>query len=1830
MALFPISLFGAQKHNEVDFNFPADVSKTALADLNKALKSGDGCMVVDAIVRHSIAQSDISPDNFPAIVSRIDSTLQLERRAQYRSLLYYFEATLFEAYSNRYVARRHLDTVNDAISPGDYTEWDDTMFQNKINELVAKALEQPEQLRNHPIGEFKGLIRCDDRGTMFVPTLYQFMCMKCCELLEDSETIDHIIADWKQSVEGNVPAYIFASLRNGDQADELYERFKDNEHCGLALSDMYSDSDLYHDLKAYAAKFPNSIYTPTILNRITELEQREASASYPQALHSGDSFQVDVSSRNVNRVKLTVYRVPDKWMHDKSYNNVGIDQLTPVREQVVDIQGTIPFRASRIKTRFDPLPYGLYVITPSYSVNGETIENATIHSHQFLRVSDMAMFSVSEPDSTDRIFAVDHKTGAPLLGVKISGRKLSGTTDPNGCISVPDNVQSDQVYADKNKDRYGDSFYYSRFSRNSWSRLNATLYTDLGIYRPGETVKLASILYFLDYKTRTVMPNELMRLTLFDTNRQPVDTATCTTDEFGRIECSFNLPTDRMNGQWQIVAETGINFRKVAATKYINVSEYKTPTFEVTFPEAKYSFVNKQPVKLEGKAETYSGMPVANAEVKLTLCQSSWSWWWRGYDRSSEGTVLSDTTVTTDAEGKFAIEFPDSLFTECITKRRWARYNYTLQAQVTDGAGETQEATHSFIIGTRRGIALRSDDMTHVNDKPVTLPLTYNTTDENQTAVACTWELSTVAKRTVVATGNLMSDRPTIDLTKVPSGRYNLKIHILGAEDDEDDVNAEMELTLYRKSDKRAPVDDCTLWMHPAANTVDKHNKGHILVGTSAPEAHIYYTAADRNGVVSEGWLHYSPGLHDLVLDVPTDRDNYLSVELVSYHNGEYTQKSTRLVAPAATREVHLRATSFRDRLVPGHTEHWTLQFTDKDGAPHRGALLLAMTDKAINTLSPNTWSFTPPRQNPTWSRMSMTHLAGSSHLYSSWMGRRIDEIAWQLPELYTYDQEPFSMPGRGIVMYKTSMLGVAANSVAAAEEDALYESAIEDRNVTRSLWAEVVVEDEVKSEDLPADGADAGSLKRLDDIKLREADVKTALWMPMLTTDRDGNVAIEFEAPEFNTTWIMQAIGYDTDLLSDRLEREVITQKPIMVKSSLPRFVRQGDHVTLSANLQNATDNATTVDAVIELFDPRSGDIFASRSYRHDLTAHGSQAVSIEWDVPADAPFVGFRVKAANEQFGDGEQVLVPVLQAIQPVIEAKPFYIEAGTSSFTQQIPQSARDARVTLEYCDNPVWYCVTALPTIHDESCVTASSLAHSLFAIEVAQGVAQSQPQVREAINYWKNNEQDSTLVSMLAKNQDLKIGTLLASPWLREADRQTLRMSRLHELMDTQLMETERKRIIAMLGELQMSDGGFTWLHYPGCRSSYYTTNEVLQLMGEIQHLGYMKDNSTLNDMMKRALNYYDNETLRIYKERNNKKDYSGFSHFVYVRTLFPEVPMSGEVKSLFNNILKQMSKNWSKGLSLGEKAYYALSLNRNGYEKTARDITESIRQFSITKPELGTYWDNLQVGWRYFDKVAVTSTILQALNECDRRQDEIDRVRKWILLMKQTNDWGNSSLAADAVYSLLTTGSKWLERNAPARITIDGEPMVIDKMDEYLGYFRKDITVQPGSVINIERNGNSPAWGAVYSQFQAPMTDIEQVSIDELSISKEYMIVGTDGKLTPATQLHVGDRVRVRTVIKCNRDLDFVTVIDERASCFEPVDKLSGYRHADQTWYYHETKDAQTRLFFCDLQKGTHIISYDAYVTMAGTFSAGIASAQCQYAPQIAAHSAGMSLHVE
>ena len=1935
---FPFNASG-NDNRIIDFNYPQDVSNNALTDLDKALKKGNGEQVVDALVRYSVAQSSISQDNMADIVSRIETVINKEKQPHIKALLYHLEALVYQGYRFRYVRRSDRNNPVEE-TPADVSEWDRRQFDKKIAELIEKSLAEPQALKAVAVTSLPEIIRCNELGATYVPTLHEFLLMKGLEMFQSVETDDNeleerIIDDWLAATEGNVAAHIYALTQNESPIPisfETYQQYQDNEHCAYLLDYLTWESEKaqYKTLEDYMVRFPKSIYVPQVKNNMTQLENKIVHLYYPEVYSSRDSITVKADVRNANAFDIVVYRVPDSE-YNKRNNHIDKSKLQLFSTHTVKVQGNVPFNAESV-TKLPPLPYGTYVICPV--LEGGSTSDSDISRYDVLNVTDIAAFTVSRIDQEDCIVAVDISTGKPLSDVTITadrGGKL-GTTGIDGTFPVPAAKYRNRgvlVTATKGADRYGMPFGYSPIDHDSRSDNRAEVYTDLGVYRPGETINWAAIVYNTNDNGRSILAGKAVEVFFMDQNREPIDTLKLTTDEYGRVEGAFIVPKDRMNGRfWIRLMEKGNRTNSLAWHK-VSVSEYKTPTFEVTFPDARRGYVAGQPVKVTGKAMTYNGLPVQNTEVSLSLFQNEWSWWW-WIMRGNGGEHLMDTTVMTDEQGNFTIEFPAELFKEnedYVPGRRfyWALYNYGVVATVTTDAGETHEESTWFIVGTRRGIELgvENNDI-YLNDKPIKLPLKYNTTDEENPNTFCTWEVTPIDGTVPVKTGNLNTTDPTIDLTDLPSGQYSLIVHILDAEEGEQDVDAERVITLYRKTDKTSPVKDCPLWLTPLQQSVDKNNVGHITIGVSTPKAYIFYVASTAEKVIDQGWLNYDTGMHDFTVQLPKEAGKDVMVTFISYYGSKLWRETVTLQNPYKADAIKITATSFRDKLVPGNMEHWMFTLTDQNDKPHRGAMLLDMFDKALASIEDNDWAFNNWRPNYRALSISTKGLDGYHDMWTGWMGSSVDipdDAILLLPELYTYNQRFFGYTyGRGRMMSRSTTKGGARRAKAAvrssgnsmtgivtdtygepligasvqvigssegtatdfdgyfaincAKNATLRISYVGYKTITvkarkgmlimleesGTTLDEVVVTGyqrvdkrlytgSVQSVELEEGEQGFGAESRIrvpgaateeaevnqqnfDKVTLRESDVKTALWQPMLTSDDKGNISVEFEAPNFNTTWITQAVAWDKKMTGSTWMAEVLTQKPLMVRSNMPRFLRQGDKATLAATVQNATDEAAACDAVIELFDPRTNDIYATRKFNLNLDPSGSEAVTIDWQVPDTIAFVGFRIKAANSTFGDGEQVMVPVLTTISPVIETEPFYIEAGQNHHEVTLPKFPADARVTLEYCDNPVWYCVLALPTIFSDEYNIATHAAHSLFALQVAQGVAKSQPQIKEAVTYWKQHDEDSTLVSMLQKNQDLKIGTLLASPWMRDADRQTLRMSKLNELFDEAIVKKEYEKIITALQNLQMGDGGFTWFRHPGCRSNVWTTGTVLQLVGEIKHLGYLPDDGRLTSMMNRALAYYDSENVRLFNEyrKFGKEPYGNFTEYAYVRSLFPEVKQQSSASAdLFKKTVKFMDKNWSKGLTLKQKAYYAMTLNRNGYGKTALNIIESIRQFAIIKPNLGMYWDNLQTGygWWEFDKVAYTSTILQAMNEVDPRQQEIDQVRKWMLLMKQSNDWGSCSLAADAVYSILSTGSQWLDRGTTPVITVAGEPVNLDKMAQWLGYFRTSLPATTAGSVVINRTGKGPAWGAVYSQFKAPMTDIKEKAIEEVSISKEYYVYAQDGTLHQATSFKVGDKVKVRVIIKTNKDMDFVTMTDERAACFEPVDQLSGYRNEDNTWLYQETKDSQTNVFINSLNKGTHIIGYDVWVTNPGEFTSGIATIQCQYAPQLSAHSAGKKI---
>lgn len=1820
-----------ETYKHPDFDYPQATAQKAEALLAEALKKGNGDEVIRNIVVSSIAKSMISTDNAASILERIDSVAGAEKNAVTRALLYNFEAKMLSQYYRRFYYKiRGRKTTTDSES--DIDEWSSARFEARIVMLARKSVEDADALSATPVTSLGDIITTDSHTATFYPTVYDIVGWDAISIignLDAGEAADKLTADIKGtlcSLHASDYGPLLMVKTHGKETDELkdiYDEFigrTDMAYFAIGGAKKLDKKGEYATYCDFLRRYPQSLFADNVKRLKASVETKRITPEYKDRFSSTEPIRISCKVTNSSDFSVYILQLPE-YATDL-YKYKGKFSALPIRRHTtVHLDDTLPFNDT-VEVTLQALPYGRYFVycdpdTKSGPDIYSKMEKVAKYNFDTFIVSDVMLFSTSVKEDVTRIYAVDANTGAPLRDVKLSIKDCrSLTTDVNGMAEVrPFNLgkntySSFNVTAKRGADIYttGSFSFHSRYGHSDAP--HAAIFTDLAVYHPGDTVRFTAICYTNPIDAAaSVEAGRKLSVDFLDSNYEPVDSACLTTDEMGRVSGTFVIPHDRMNGTFSI--NVGLTDRLENTTHIashsVEVSEYKVPTFYVTADDREIYESGKDAV-ITGKALTYTGMPVAGARITAEL--SSREYFWRFFDMDP-GDAIGTFDATTGADGSFSITVPAGMLT--ADEPSAMPRVYCLTIDVTSDAGETQTAEKSFRTGQFCVIHITdsSSDFCFNAESDIKLPIEVKNTDETEKFL-CSYTIADRTTGEVVATGSFEPKNPVIPAnSSMKSGVFILTVTAAH------DARLVHDITIFRPGDKMPPLDS-PLWIPACENRVDDNNRITLLLGNSNADSHIYCIAASRSKIIFDGWLRKKPGMHRLTFDIPRDENEFVDLTFITTYKGTTTQRHFRHASKYRPADIKIHTVAFRDNLVPGLPERWTFKLLDSRGELATGAMLCEMYDKALTQIKPNDWNLRIDKGHVdvAWSSIARSGLC-SPNFITTVPTYELRDVEISQPELNTYGVSlfyPTHTPRMRMVMSKAGGVMIDDNS-AEIMMDAAPSMAV-------GSMSDMAEESEAELE--------MGAGTTLDKVRMRTADVKTALWQPELRTDGDGYIYVDFTSPLFNTTWLMQAIAYTADMHTASMVREVVTSKPIMVRATLPRFLRQGDKTQLASTISNATDSTQRCTAVIELFVPDTDEVIASRTFEVELAAKESKAIAIDWSVADAMPGIGYRVKAATSLFGDGEQHSIVILPSVSPIIETKPFFIDASLKDFSLKLPKFPKGSRVTLEYCDNPVWYCVTALPSVKSDDITTSTALAHSLYALTLADGIANSDPEIREAIEFWNANEADSTLISNLEKNSELKIGTLLASPWLREAQRQTLRMRSIADLFDADKNAAETEKIISKLEEMQMPDGGWTWVRYNGCKSSLYSTQCVLQLVGELRHIGLLTGNSRMNAMLRKALAYYDATELDMFNRRTVKNDYGSLSDYVYTRSFFKDYDLLPGMSGIFANALTAMKREW-KGLNLVEKAYFALALHRNGETSTAKQIIESLRQFAITKPETGMYWDNLNIGWNcFYGKTTLTARMLAAFAEIEPASADIDMIRKWMLLDKQANDWGNSSMASEAIYGILSSGSKWLGKQAPASIAVAGNKVSTSKADEYIGYFKRSLPVESATeaMMTVSRNGNSPAWGALFCQYSAPMTEVKAVAVDELSIEKDTYVVRGD-QLLKSDKMNVGDRVQVRMVIKSSCDLEYVTLHDERASCMEPVDQLSDYRWLDGTGFYMEVKDDCTRLFFNYLPKGTHIITYDVHVTAPGEYFVGIASIQSQYAPQIAAHSAGGSLSI-
>ncbi|CAN5358816.1 alpha-2-macroglobulin family protein [soil metagenome] len=1436
------------------------------------------------------------------------------------------------------------------------------------------------------------------------------------------------------------------------------------------------------------------------------------------------------------------------------------------------------------------------------------------------------------------------------------------------------------------------------------------LFTDRSIYRPGQWVYVKGIAVTKDQKTqksKLFSSPDSLTILLRNANYQPADSFKVVLNDFGSFNGRFKLPEGGLNGQFSIYVN-GLN-----GASAFSMEEYKRPAFYTEFEPVKSTYRPGDTVRITGFAKAYAGNNIDNAIVKYRVTRVArfiypWMWWWRPMPQTSP-LEISHGEIETDSEGKFSIAFtaiPDL----SIDRSTDPVFDYSIEADITDINGETRSASATVSIGYK-ALQLNIEVPAIINSDSLhdILVTAKNLSDELQPAKAEVkiyklispdrlireryWEqpdqfimtkedyvrffphdeyknetkMNTWDKTLVYSITDSANSKFKISNIKLKQGRYVAEATSIDRFGQQ--VNDLQYFQVYEEQNNALP-ESAYSWNIPVKQVVQPGDKGKFISGSSASEVFVVeqiYKPDQKT--FSFFFLNNTKKVFEFAA-TEQDRGGFSVHQFFVKDNRVYSY-SWNVAVPWLNKQLDITYSTFRDKTLPGSDEKWKVNISGYKGQKVAAEMLVSMYDASLDQFKPHQWS--------------PLDLWGSYYSIGNWSGNNnflgIESFEkWQQQEnlsqkekIYdalitiTGENNFYLRRGGGRVLYGRAA-GVNVENVTSAGLDEVVVTAAPPP--PKKKISGNIITDQHGAVDSTIISLPPATLPAIDQsgIQIRKNFNETAFFFPDLKTDASGNIEFAFTIPEALTTWKLMSLAHTKDLSSGYAFKNVVTQKQLMLQPNAPRFLREGDKIFFTAKVVNLSSGELRGTAQLRLFnavnmqpvDASFKNIVSVKPFI--IPAGGSSLVTFSLQTPFNYnSAVAYRLIAVSGAFSDGEEKIIPVLTNRMLVTETLPLPMRGDTVkqfSFDKLLNSGSsntlKNYAVTVEYTTNPAWYAVQALPYLMENKNDCSEQIFSLWYANSLASKIVNTAPRVKQIFERWKTTD-TAALLSNLYKNEELKSVLLAETPWVLDAQNETMQKRNIALLFDLVKMNSQLTAALNKLKLMQTSNGGFPWFN--GGPDDRYITQYIVTGIGHLKKLNAVtpENMDVVKSILNSAMPYLNDRLKEDYAylikskavlKNNNLNAYA--VQFIYMKSFFPEYKITSAAQKAYDYYYSQSKKYW---LSQNKyvQAMIALALNRSFDHLTAKAITASLKERSINNEELGMYWKewNNRSYWWAEAPIESQAMMIEAFNEIEGDNNVVDDLKTWLLKNKQTTNWSTSKATAEACYALLLQGTQWLSEEKKVTLSLGGTIITSDTTEAGTGYFKKringnSVTPEMGKIIvkvtssnNNQSAGKAPSWGAVYWQY---FEDLDKITFAEtpLKLNKKIFVQrNTDHGLVispiqEGDSLHIGDKIKVRIELRVDRYMEYVHMKDMRASCMEPVNVISQYKWQDGLGYYESTKDASTDFFFDRLNKGTYVFEYPVFVTHAGNFSNGITTIQSMYAPEFTSHSEGVRVTVK
>ncbi|MGN0033224.1 MAG: MG2 domain-containing protein [Candidatus Limimorpha sp.] len=1581
----------------------------------------------------------------------------------------------------------------------------------------------------------------------------------------------------------------------------------------------------------------------------------------------GEPIPVGLTYRNTTNPSYRIVKTNSSILHnpnanfsDKSFHGLLLNNI--VCEETVEIPQETDYQYHSSLIALPPLERGFYFLVFSNDDSFDELDNLLFVPFQ---VSALSFVSLgSEDEST--VVVIDRASGSPKCSVKAEflSKKYSynsskyvlkrlgvSESDSDGVIETSDFKNFDCMMLSYLGDSLLSEYRSHSYRYNDVNeRLKTKFFTDRPIYRPGQTVNFKGIILKESSDKKELCENLLTTVYLRDANYQIIDSLSLTTNEYGSFSGSFVLPADRMSGDYCIHSTSG--------SLIFKVEKYKRPTFEVRFDSPQHEYSMGDSIRVSGKIMAYSGFGLDNVKYRYTVVRKQCFplKYHYGMPFNMKEDVVCSGESNTLCDGAFYFDFQLTPLLE-DDKNNELGYVFTVKVEATNAQGETQTGSFSLSASLRKYFISLDGDL-HYSDKGVVVeqkqlknvkikvqnasgesvssPLMCKIIKKNEPITSfldlgdfdrqliCdslldayfphyrfykkeSIEQDVVCQYVI----NVDSETPLLNAMKVAlePGRYEIELSAL-----DDNLSSVTEnILVFNKKSKKLPVNSL-LWTYVDKTTAQPGDMLNISVGSSENDVTALLFVFNNGKMIKSEYITLNNNVLHRSYKVKEENRGVISIQLAAVKNNMAEICNETVTIPYDNLKLDISVETESDVLWPDEEVSLKIKIRDHKGNPIDAELLACMYDASLDKFASNLWNFnTLPftkipvslRADNGFSTISKCQTVSNGYVFLP-QYPLLSDVSLLSKPLY-----------RGVGLY--NKFSVMETMAAAVEED--YEGLSNDSS---DFASETVLD---KNALLNNDNGDA---------KVRSDFSETAFFFPHLKTDKKGNVIIDFITPSTLTEWNLRLLAYNKTLSVGKLEKELFTQKPLMVMADVPRFLYADDTLFVAANIINNSDAALSPGVRFVLFDGISDSVYYIEPTDiavGEINAGGSRPVAFKVVAPDNASLLTFRFSVSAGRFFDSEQYTVPVLKKDVLVTNTMSLTVNPNSArTFGYSSKGNETPVSYTLNFSANPVWYAIMAMPYIIEGNELYIENIFHKYFTNALASYLVSDIPELENYYEEWENHDADA-LLSQLEKDENLRNVLLKSTPWMLEAFDEKRQRENIRRLFDAAEVREGISNALVLIAEKQKNSGGWPWIE--GMPESEMMTQYILEGFGRLKSLGIENDSLPM-DVIANACRFVENKIVERYKKITEEKysnnwicsdllidDMLALSYFIDFESDSEYVEASGF-------FLNKMSEDW-KQHGFAEQASIALILNRNGRRSESLAILNSLREFAQTN-ELGMYWLSSQSpvnkSFRRGVSVSEEVKILEAFREIDYRPGEVDAMRLWLLTQKQTNKWDNNRQTAEAVFSIISGNEKWLSDDNVS-IEINGEAVGFEGSEPGTRHIKRTFAsgeISENGEISIDNKTSHIVWGGFFTQYSVPIDEL-RASDNDLSITRELYVERTaQGKIeyVPVSQsdIRVGDKIKTVITIESRQDLEFVYLKDLYGACFEPIEQVSAYAFSDGLFYYRSIDDIATECFFENIPRGKYEVSHESFVTKEGCFSGGYALIQCQYAPEFGAYS--------